>query len=74
MPSILVRGLKAGTIEKLKSRARRNGRSLQSEAKLLIEQSAGAEDLRALLARWKERFGDRRFSSSAMLIREDRAR
>jgi plasmid stability protein len=74
MPGILVRGLKAETIKRLKDRARRNGRSLQSEAKLLLEQSAGSEDVEAMLDRWKERFGKRRFSSSADLIREDRAR
>ncbi|MGD1275722.1 MAG: hypothetical protein ABR964_00690 [Tepidisphaeraceae bacterium] len=74
MPGIFVRGLKAKTVRQLKDRARRNGRSLQSEAKLLIEQSAGSDDVRILLDRWKQRFAGRKFSSSAGLIREDRAR
>jgi plasmid stability protein len=59
MPGIFVRGLKAKTVKRLKDRAKRNGRSLQSEAKLLLEQSAGSEDVRAMLDRWKERFGKR---------------
>jgi plasmid stability protein len=75
MSSILIiRGLKAKTIERLKNRAKRNGRSLQSEAKLLLEQSAGAEDVQAVLDRWKDRFGKRRFTPSTRLIRDDRAR
>ncbi len=74
MPGIFVRGLKAKTIKRLKDRAKRNGRSLQSEAKLLLERSAGSEDVRAVLDRWKERFDKRRFKSSADLIREDRTR
>jgi plasmid stability protein len=74
MPGIVVRGLRAKTIERLKNRAKRNGRSLQSEAKLLLEQSAGCEDVRAMLDGWKLRFGKRRFSSSGEIVREDRAR
>jgi len=74
MPGIFVRGLKAKTVKRLKDRARRNGRSLQSEAKLLIEQSAGSDDVRTLLDRWKQRFAGRKFASSVGLIREDRAR
>jgi plasmid stability protein len=74
MSSILVRGLAAKTIQRLKDRAKRNGRSLQGEAKLLLEQSAGSEQVAAMLERWKERFGKRRFRSSAAMIREDRRR
>jgi plasmid stability protein len=74
MPGIVVRGLSPKTIQRLKDRAKRNGRSLQGEAKRLLEQSAGAEDVAALLDRWKDRFANRRFSPSAGLIREDRAR
>jgi plasmid stability protein len=74
MPGIVVRGLKTQTIKKLKDRARRNGRSLQSEAKLLIEQSAGAEDVRAMFERWKRQLGGRRLASSVELIRQDRGR
>jgi plasmid stability protein len=40
MGSILVRGLGQKTIERLKERARLNGRSLQQEAKALLERAA----------------------------------
>ena len=59
MPGILIRGLKAKTIARLKDRARRNGRSLQSEAKLLLEQSAGSGDVASMLDRWTKRFEKR---------------
>jgi plasmid stability protein len=76
MPDILVRGLEPETIRQLKARAKRNGRSLQGEAKRLLEQAsaAGGEDVRAIFARCKRRLAGRKFSSSVPLIREDRNR
>jgi plasmid stability protein len=40
MASILVRGLDQKTIERLKERARLNGRTLQQEVKALLERAA----------------------------------
>jgi antitoxin FitA len=76
MPDILVRGLDAETVKRLKARANQHGRSLQSEVKMLVERAAGAgsEQAAEVLARWRKRFAGRRFSSSARLIREDRDR
>lgn len=75
MPDILVRGLDAETVKRLKTKANRHGRSLQSEVKLLVEQAAsGSNDVSEMMNRWKERFAGRRFSSSSRLIREDRER
>lgn len=74
MPDILVRDVDKATLERLKRRAKRHGRSLQSEAKMLLEQAAGVEDVRALLDSWQQRLVDRTFSPSAELIREDRER
>lgn len=75
MPDILVRGLDAETVKRLKAKASRHGRSLQSEVKQLVEQAAsGGEEVLEVLNRWKERFSGRRFSSSTRLIREDRDR
>lgn len=76
MPDILVRGLDAATVRKLKTRARRHGRSLQGEAKRVLEQAAGADAnlVSAILDRWRTRFGGRRMSKTATLIREDRRR
>jgi plasmid stability protein len=76
MPDILVRGLDHATVKRLKARARRHGRSLQGEAKLVLELAAGmgAEDVAALLADWQGKLAGRRFADSAALIREDRER
>ena len=76
MPDILVRGLDAETVKRLKARANQHGRSLQSELKMLVQRAAGTGDepIAAVLKRWEGRFAGRRFSSSARLIREDRKR
>jgi len=76
MTDMLIRGLDERTLERLKARAQRHGRSLQAEAKLVLEQAAGADrqQVAAMLDRWKQRFADRRFSDSTELLREDRQR
>jgi plasmid stability protein len=78
MPDILVRDIDPEKLELLKARAKKNGRSLQSEAKLLIEKAAEErtnEEVLALLETWKKQFSGRKFSiSSVDLIREDRDR
>ena len=76
MPDILIRGLDDKALKRLKSRAKRHGRSLQSEAKQLLEQAAGAgaEDIAAMLDGWERRLAGRKFTGSAALIREDRRR
>ncbi|MCE5279784.1 MAG: hypothetical protein ABFD92_20545 [Planctomycetaceae bacterium] len=76
MPDILVRDVNIKTLKRLKDRARQNGRSLQSEAKMLLEQAAGtsiAEALAAAAAIRTRRAG-RKFSDSVKLIRQDRRR
>ena len=75
MGSILVRGLDQRTIERLKERARLNGRSLQQEVKALLERAAETVTMpkaRRVSERWRHRLGGRWFSDSAPLIREDR--
>jgi plasmid stability protein len=76
MPDFLIRGLDARALRRLKTRAKRHGRSLQSEAKRVLEREAGtdAEEIAAMLDGWKRRFAGRKFSSSAALIRKDRDR
>ena len=76
MPDLLIRGLAPETIRRLKARAKRHGKSLQSEVKLLVEQATGgdAQKIAAMFDRWQQRFAGRKFSSSARLIREDRKR
>lgn len=72
---ILVRGLDQKTMERLKERARLNSRSLQQEAKALLERAAETltmREARRLSERWTRRLSRRSFSDSARLIREDR--
>jgi len=75
MSDILVRGLKSTTLDRLKARAKRNGRSLQREAKLILEEAATPSIAEAIAAadRVRRRLG-RRFTDSTALIRRDRAR
>ena len=75
MGSILVRGLDPKTIERLKERARLNGRSLQQEVKALLKRAANTltmREARRVSERWRRGLGGRSFSDSAPLIREDR--
>lgn len=75
MGSILVRGLDQKTIERLKERARLNGRSLQEDLKALLEHAAETptmREARRLSDRWRHRFGGRSMSDSVPLIRDDR--
>jgi hypothetical protein len=62
-------------IERLRERARFNGRSLQQEVKALLEHAAETLTMREaqrLSERWSHRLGGRSTSDSAQLIREDR--
>jgi hypothetical protein len=75
MGSILVRGLDRKTMERVKERARLNGRSLQQEVTALLEHAAETLTIREagrVSERWRRRLGERRFSDSAQLIRQDR--
>ena len=74
MPDLLVRNLAPTTMVRLKHRARHHGRSLQAEAKLVLEHAAGRAAVEELLDAWQTRLAGRRFSRSADLIREDRER
>ena len=76
MSDILVRGLRPEAVKRLKARAKQHGRSLQGEAKLLLEQAAGADtaQIAEMLGKWKKRFAGRTLASSVDLIREDRSR
>ena len=77
MPQVLVRDLDTAVVERLKERARHNGRSLQKELKAILEQTAREATMaeaRAAAERISRRFAGRTFSDSADLIREDRER
>jgi len=76
MPHILVRDLNPNTIERLKSRAKQHGRSLQGEVKAILEETVPMtmSEARAVSEKWQKYFKGRKFSDSAKLIREDRER
>jgi len=77
MAQILVRDLEPAVVERLKRRARSNGRSLQAEVAQILQEAARVytpEEALALSEMWHRRLAGRTFSDSADLIREDRER
>jgi plasmid stability protein len=79
MPQILVRNVEKTVVRRLKERARRRGRSLQSEVKDILVRAASAPQLdmqaaRRLTQRIRRRFRPGRAPDSVDLIREDRER
>jgi plasmid stability protein len=75
MAQLLVRDLDPAVVARLKEKAHQNQRSLQGEVKAILEEAAAratpAEAL-AVIDKWQRRWGDRVFSDSAELLREDR--
>ena len=77
MAQILVRNLKEKTVRALKARAKGNGRSLQAEAKIILERETGQaklsmEQAGKALDEFRARFKGRKFTDSVKLLREDR--
>ena len=79
MAQILVRNLDQRVVKRLKDRAKRGGRSLQSEVKSIIEQAAMSPTLDMdaagkLCRKLRRKFKGRKFPGSVKLIREARDR
>jgi len=76
MARILIRDLDDETVRRLKERARRHGRSLQGEAKLILTQAAGISpgEARKLARQWQQKLAGRKIPDSTDLVREDRQR
>ncbi len=77
MAQILVRDLDPKTVARLKKHARESGRSLQSEAKKILEDSADKmtlSEFRARAARIRKSLEGRKHTDSVLLLREDRGR
>ena len=76
MAQILVRDLNPDVIERLKGQAKRHGRSLQGEVKVILESAAKLPmgEARQLAARLRQSLEGRIKGDSADLIREDRER
>jgi plasmid stability protein len=77
MAQLLVRDLDLKVVERLKEQARRNHRSLQGEVRAILEQAAATAthgEALAMVDKWRRKWGERVFSDSTQLIREDRER
>jgi antitoxin FitA len=76
MADILIRGVDPKVVARLKKQAKAHGRSLQAEAKGILENAAmvDLEAGRKLAEKIRRSFGDRKFTDSAELVREDRDR
>ncbi len=75
MAQLLVRDLDPAVVARLKDKARQNHRSLQGEVKAILEeaaQRATREEALAMIDKWQRKWGDRVFSDSTQMIREDR--
>jgi len=73
---VLVRDLKTEVVARLKARAKRHSRSLQTELKEILETASrhSAVDARALAERIRRQLGGRPHTDSVELLAEDRAR
>jgi plasmid stability protein len=76
MAQVLVRDLKAEVVARLKARAKRRGRSLQTELKEILEASSRRTPLeaRALADRIRGQLAKRSHADSVDLLAEDRRR
>lgn len=74
MAQILVRNLDESVIERLKARARNNGRSLEAEVRQILMQSAKVDMAasRRRIMEIRKKMQGRSFTDSVELIREDR--
>ena len=75
MAQLLVRGLDPAVVARLKDKARQNRRSPQGEVKAILEEAAARgtrEEALAMIDKWQRKWGDRIFSDSTQMIREDR--
>lgn len=76
MAQLLIRNLKPETVEKIKKRAKSHNRSLQGEAKLILEEAASynIDEARKLSEKIRASLKGKEFTDSSELIREDRNR
>ena len=68
MGQVLVRQLSDEVVDRLKERAKRNGRSLEQELREILNEVV--KEPREELDRIREAFANRRFSDSSELLRE----
>lgn len=76
MAQVVIRNIDDAAMRRLKSRAARNGVSLESELRAILTEAARAEraDFDERAAAFRRKLGGRRHSDSTALIRADRDR
>lgn len=77
MSNVLVRDVAPEVLEKIKERAARNGRSLQTEVQIILRRSAETVEPLSdakVAAKIKASLRGGTYSDSAELLREDRSR
>lgn len=76
MPQVLIRDLDATVIEGLKERAKQQGRSLEAELRLILQQASceRTQQPKLSIAQIQAMFAGQTFSDSGELQREDRER
>jgi len=76
MARVLIRDLDEKTVDRLKKRASRNGRSLQAELQMIVERAAAIDvvESRDVAARIRKKLASRKHSDSAALVADDRRR
>lgn len=76
MADILVRGIEPKVVERLKKRARAHGRSLQAEAKGILENAIKGDPdaVMAMIRKIRKELGSRPMPNSTLTIRKDRNR
>ena len=76
MPSIMVREVDATVLRRLRAQARRHGRSLAAEVRLILREATRDDGASATrdVARVQALFAGRVFPDSSDLVRQDRER
>ena len=76
MPQVLIRDLDSNTVSNLKQQAINNGRSFESELRIILQDSANryTKSSNSLFEEVRALFADRVFDDSTDLIRADRER
>ncbi len=77
MPNVLVRDVETAVLEKLKTRAARKGRSLQSEVQIILIDAAFQPEPQSeleIVRQIRRSLKNQDHTDSAELIREDRNR
>ncbi len=76
MPQVLIREIEPVVVDRLKERAKKNGRSFEAELRVILKDAAEERAASATpeLERVRALLRGRKFSDSAALLREDRER